>query len=88
VAAAVDKHGAMARADQHWNLITPIATMAEATMQQYHWRAGPVCCVSDSSAVVVHVALIVCDRQGRGTMRFEIPKVVVIRFDIDVTRRK
>jgi len=56
-------------------------------MQQYHWRAGPVCRVPDSSAVVVHVALIVCGRQGRGTMRFEIPQVVVIRFNIDLTRR-
>jgi hypothetical protein len=31
-----------------------------------------------SSAVVVHVALIACDRQGLGAMRFEILKVVVV----------
>ena len=78
VAAAVNEHGAIARADQHWNLITPITTMAEATMQQDHGRAGPVCRVPDSSAVVIHVALIACDRQGRGAMRLEILKVVVV----------
>ena len=68
----------MTGTDQHWNLVTPIATMAEATMQQDHRRAGPVCRVPDSSTVVVHMAFIACERQGRGTMRFEILKVVVV----------
>ncbi|MGA7394372.1 MAG: hypothetical protein WBW78_17085 [Terrimicrobiaceae bacterium] len=68
----------MARADQHWNLITPIAAMAEASMQKDYGRAGAECRVPDSSAVVIRVALLACDRQGRGTMRFEIRKVVVV----------
>jgi len=78
VAAAIDEHRAMAGADQHWNLIAPIATVTEAAMQQDHGRAGPVCRVPDSSAVVFQVALIACDRQGRGAARFEVLEVVVV----------
>jgi hypothetical protein len=78
MAAAVNQHGAMARADQHVDLVTPIAAVAEATMQQDHRRAGPVCRVPDSSAVMVDIALVVRDWQRRGTMRFEIPEIVVV----------
>ena len=78
VAAAINEHGAIAGADQRWNLIAPITAMAEATMQQDHGRAGPVCRVPNSSAVVIHVALIACDGQRRGAMRLEILKVVVV----------
>ena len=78
MAATIDDHSAMARADQHWNLITPIAALAEAAMQKDYGRAGPECRVPDSGTFVVHVALLACDRQGGGTMRFEIRKVVVV----------
>jgi len=78
VAAAVNEHGAMAGADQRWNLIAPITAMAEATMQQDHGRARPVCRVPDSSPVVVHVTLIAGHGQGQGAMRFEILEVVVV----------
>src|SRR5208282_945399 len=87
MAAAVNEHGAMARVNQRWNLIAPVTTMAEATMQQDHGRAGPVCRVPDSSTVVVHVALIACDRQGHGAMGFETLKVIVVRFHISCIRR-
>jgi hypothetical protein len=78
MAAAINKHGAVARANQPWNLITPIAAMAEAAMQQDHGKAGPVCRVPDPSTVIFNVALIAGDRQGGGTMRCEILKVVVV----------
>ena len=69
MAAAVNQHGAMSGADQHGDLITPIAAMTQATMQQDHGRAGPIGSVPNSSAVMVHVAMTVRDRQGRGAMR-------------------
>ncbi len=78
MAATIDDHRAMVRADQRWNLIAPIAAMAEAAMQKDHGRAGPECRIPDSSAVVIQVALLAGDRQGGGTMRFEILKVVVV----------
>ena len=76
--ATIYDHSAMVRADQRWNLIAPIAAMAEAAMQKDHGRAGPECRVPNSSTVVINVALLACDRQGGGTMRFEIRKVVVV----------
>jgi hypothetical protein len=52
--------------------------MAHTTMQQNHGRTGPVNRVPDSSAIVVHVTLIACDRQRRGTLFFENPEFVVV----------
>jgi len=52
--------------------------MAEAAMQQDHGRAGPVRYIPDPHTIVFDVALIACDRQGRGPMRFEVLKVVVV----------
>jgi hypothetical protein len=75
----------MAGADEHWNLITPITAMSEATVQQDHGRAGSVCRVPNTSAVVIHMALIVRGRQRRGTMRFEILEVVVLWFHVNLT---
>ena len=60
--------------------------MSEATVQQDHGRAGSVCRVPDTSAVVIHMALIVRGRQRRGTMRFEILEVVVLWFHDDLTQ--
>ena len=65
---AINNNDATARADHHWNLITPITAMAEATMQQDYGRAGAVCGEPDPRAIVIHVTLIACDRQGRSTM--------------------
>jgi hypothetical protein len=73
----------MAGVDQRGNLVAPIAAVAQATMQQDHGRTGPVSRVPDSRPVVLHVALIVCSRQGRGALLFENPEVVVVRFHID-----
>ena len=78
MAAAVNEHGATARVDQRWNLITPVTTMAEAAMQQDHGRARPVGRVLNSSTVVIHVTLVARDRQGRGALRFEFLEVVVV----------
>ena len=72
MAAAIDEHGAMARADQRRNLIPPIPAMSEAAVQQDHRKPGPISRVPDASAVVLHVAPIACDRQRRGAMRFKI----------------
>jgi hypothetical protein len=58
--------------------------MAESAMQQDHGRAGPVYCVPDPSAVVFDVALIICDRQRRGAVRFKLVEVIVICFHITV----
>jgi hypothetical protein len=73
---AINEHGAMAGTDQFRDLISPIAAMAEATMQQDDRRAGPVCRVPDTRTAVFDVALIACDRQGRSTMGLEILKVI------------
>jgi hypothetical protein len=78
MAAAIDEHGPIAGAGQGRNLITPITAVAETIMQHDHGRAGPKCRVQDSRALVVHIALIVRDRQGRGTVRFEILEIVVV----------
>ena len=75
---AINEHGAMAGTDQLRDLVSPIAAMAEATMQQDHRRAGPVCLVPDTRTAVFDVALIARDRQGRGTMRLEILKIIVV----------
>lgn len=76
---AVNEYGATARTDHHWNLITPIAAVAKAAMQQDYGRTGAVCGEPDPRAIVIHVTLIACDRQGSGAMRFEILEVVVLR---------
>ena len=49
----------------------------EATVEQDHRRARSIIRVPDSSAVMVYVALIVGARQRRGTVYFELLKVVV-----------
>jgi hypothetical protein len=61
---AINEHGEMAGTDQLRDLVSPIAAMAEATMQQDHQRAGPVCRVPDTRTAVFDVALIARDRQG------------------------
>jgi len=38
---------------------------------------APKYCVPDSRALVVHIALIVRDRQDRGTVRFESLEIVL-----------
>jgi Segregation and condensation complex subunit ScpB len=81
VATAVYQNGTIATPAQRWNLITPIATMAEAAMQQDHGRAGPV---PDPSTVAFDVALIICDRQQRGAIRFKPAEVVVVSFHFDL----
>jgi hypothetical protein len=53
-------------------------------MQQDHGRAGPVRCVPDPGTVAFDVALIRCDRQRRGAVRFKPAEVVVVRFYVDV----
>jgi hypothetical protein len=63
-----------------WNLMTPIAAMAEAAMQQDHGRAGPVSRVPDPSTIAFDVALIFCNRQRRGAIRFKFAEVVVVGF--------
>ena len=78
MAAAIDEYGPIAGTRQGRNLITPITAVAETTMQHDHGRAGPKCRVPDSRALIVHIALIARDRQGRGTVRFEILEVVVV----------
>jgi hypothetical protein len=60
--------------------IPPVAAVAEAAVQQDHRPAGAVRCVSDPSAVVFDVALITCDRQRRGPVRFKLAKAVVANF--------
>ena len=75
---AINEHGTMAGTDQLRDLVSPIAAMAEATMQQDHRRAGPVCRVPDTRTAVFDVALSARDRQGRGAMRLEILKIVVV----------
>ena len=59
VAPAIDQNDPIAGARQARNLITPITTVAEATMQHDHAVAGPKRRVPDSRALMVHVALIV-----------------------------
>ena len=53
VTAAVDDNNAMSRGDQFGNLISPVAAMAEAAMQQHDRTAGAVARVPDPRAVVV-----------------------------------
>ncbi len=55
-------------------------------MQQDHGRARAICRIPDSRAVVIDVAVIACDRQGRGAVRCEIAEVVVVRFHSDLAR--
>src|SRR6266571_2851016 len=36
--------------------------------------------VPDPSAFVLNIALIICDRQRRGAVRFEFPELVIVNF--------
>src|SRR5262245_26492689 len=63
-------------------LKSPIAAMAEAAMQQDHGRAGPIRGVPEPSTVVFDIALISCDRQRCGALRFKPAEVVVVRFHV------
>jgi hypothetical protein len=54
--------------------------MPEAAMQQDHGRAGPIRCVPNLRTVVFDVAVIMGDRQRRGTIGFKLAEIVVVRF--------
>jgi len=82
VATTVYQNGTIATPNQGWNLIAPIAAVAEAAMQQDYGRAGPVSSVPDPSTVAFDVPLIICDRQQRGAVRFKPAEVVVVRFHL------
>src|SRR5687767_10852827 len=69
--AAVYHYGLIATTYQRGNLIAPVATMAKAAVQQDHGRAGPVGCIPYPDTVVFHIALITCDWQRRGPIRFK-----------------
>ena len=84
MATAVYHNSTVAVADQRWNLITPVATMAEAAMQQDHGRAGPIRCVPDPSPVVFDVVLIIGDWQWRSAVRFKPAEVIVVNFYFDL----
>src|SRR5215213_4036091 len=71
MAPAVDYNRTIATADQHWDLITPVATMTKPAMQQDHRRARPVRGVPNLSAVMFDVTLIIYIRQGRGAFLFK-----------------
>jgi hypothetical protein len=85
MATAIYQNGTIAAPDQCWNLKTPIATMAEAAMQQDHGRAGPITGVPDPSSLVFDVALIICNRQRGGAVRFEFPEVVITNFHFSIS---
>jgi hypothetical protein len=78
MAAAIDQHGSIATLAQRWDLVAPIATMAQATMQQNHHRAGTIRRVPYSRAVVLDIAQIICMRQRRGAIRFKLSQIVVV----------
>src|SRR5882757_2178534 len=42
VSAAINEHNAATRVDERRNLITPVATVSEATMEQDYRRTGPM----------------------------------------------
>src|SRR5258705_2385446 len=73
VATTVYQNGTIAAPDYRWNLITPIAAVAESAVQQDHRRAGPVSGVPDPSTLVFDVAVVVRGRQRCGAVRFELP---------------
>ena len=78
MAGAIDEYGPIAGTRQGRNLITAITAVAETTMQHDHGRARPKSRVPDSRALMVHIALVARDRQGRGTVRFEILEIAVV----------
>jgi hypothetical protein len=78
MAAAVNKHNAMPKVDQRSHLVSPIATVAEATMQQDYWRAGAVGRVPEANAVVADEALRCCDRERRSPMRLKTKEIIVV----------
>jgi len=79
VATTVYQHGTIATFDQRRNLITPVATMAEAAMQQDHGRAKTVSPVPDTRSVVFDVSLTIRRRQRCGAVRFKRFEVVVVK---------
>ena len=71
MAAAVDHNGTIALRDQSRNLVSPIAAVAQAAMQQDHRWANAVSAIPDAGCVIFDIALIVRDRKWRGAARFE-----------------
>ncbi len=63
MAAAVDQHHLVPRADQGGNLVAPIVAVGEPAMKQHHRRAGPIDGVVDLRAVMGDVALAPARRQ-------------------------
>src|SRR5262249_10399578 len=55
----IDDHRAIASLNKSRNLIPPVATVAEAAVQQDHRSPRSVRCVPDSSASMHHVGLCV-----------------------------
>jgi hypothetical protein len=84
MATAIDHNRAMAASDQRRHLVAPIAAVAEAAVQQYRGRAGPIRCVPDPGAVVLDVALLGCRRQRRGALRLKFSNVVVVCLHCDL----
>src|SRR5438128_4860788 len=78
VSAAINENRAIARVEQSWNLIPPVAAVAQAAMQHDHGRARPVRGVPDSSTVVPDIALLIGRGQRRGALGLERSKVVVV----------
>ena len=62
MATAVDQNGTIAIPDQCWNLIAPIAAVAEAAMQQDYRGARTVSAVPDPRSIMLDIALSVRDR--------------------------
>ncbi len=58
MATAVDNNSTIAARDQSWHLVSPIATVAQAAMQQDHGCAGPISAVPDASSVILDIAQI------------------------------
>src|ERR1700733_6090016 len=85
MAAAVDQNRTAATTDQCWNLITPVATMAKTAMEQDYRRTRSVSRIPDPSAIMFHIALIICRRQRSGPVSFEPPEVVIVNFHADLS---
>ena len=73
-------HGTIAAFDQRWNLISPIAAMAQATMQQDYRCANSVSAIPDAGSVMFDRSGIVCDGKWRGAVRFESSQLIVVRL--------
>ena len=87
MAAAVDQNRTAATADQCWNLITPVATMAKTAMEQDYRRTRSVSRIPDPSAIMFYIALIICRRQRSGPVSFEPPEVVIVNSHADLSPR-